>query len=188
MIKNAPRPQITPDLSEKEFKNYYWLKAELLQFCREVGLSTVGNKQEVGDRIAQFLRTGIKQEPRGRASKKTQLYPSELSLSTIVTESFTCTREVRDFFEAQVGPQFKFSVLLQRYIKHHPGITFRDIITKYHLLEQSKKSGELKTEIESQFEYNQFTRDYFGNPKNTGKSHSDCIAAWKTHKSKPKNN
>lgn len=75
---------------------------------------------------------------------------------------------------------------MQKYIKQHPGITFADIITEYHRQLESKKTGELKTQIGSQFEYNQFTRSYFADPKNAGKSRRDCIIAWNIHKSKPK--
>lgn len=77
-------------------------------------------------------------------------------------------------------------MLLQNYIKQHPGITFADIITEYHRQLERTKKGELKTEIGSQFEYNQFTRNYFANPKNAGKSRSDSIIAWNVLKSKPK--
>lgn len=185
MIQSTTRPPLTPAISEKDFRAYYWLKEELFQFCREVGLSTVGGKQEIAERIALFLRTGIKQKPHIPTSKPTPHY-EELSLSTKVTESFTCTREVRDFFEAQVGPHFRFSVLLQKYIKKNPGITFADIITEYHAQEQRKKSGQLVTTIDSQFEYNQFTRSYFQDPLNKSKSRNDCIEAWKVLKSKPK--
>lgn len=185
MTNNTTRPPLTPAISEKDFRDFYWLKTELLQFCREVGLSTLGGKQEIAERIALFLRTGTKQKPIPKGPQSTANY-SELSLTTIVTNAFTCTREVRDFFEAHVGPQFKFSVLLQKYIKQHPGITFADIITEYHHQNHRKKTGELITKIGSQFEYNQFTRTYFENPNNKGKSRTDCIAAWKEHKNKPK--
>lgn len=86
-----PRPPLIAGISEKEFKSYYWLKSELLQFCHDVTLSTHGGKQEVAERIALFLRTGVKQKPAAQELHPLTNY-KELSLNTIVTNAFTCTR------------------------------------------------------------------------------------------------
>ncbi|WP_445684008.1 SAP domain-containing protein [Viridibacillus sp. FSL H8-0110] len=51
------RPILSRDLNEKDFRNFYWLKEELLVFCRENGLSTSGSKVEITDRIVFFLQT-----------------------------------------------------------------------------------------------------------------------------------
>lgn len=183
----SKRPLLIPTMSEKDFRNYYWLKVELTQFCKELGLSTLGGKEEISQRIAYFLKNGMKLKSSKAVSQpKINSYNQSLSLSTIVSKSFTCSRIVRDFFESEVGPEFKFSVLLQNYIKNNPGITFADIITEYYRQKECKKKGELKTNIGPQFEYNQFTRSYFLDPVNACKSRDDCIAAWKDYKSKPK--
>ena len=38
------RPDLTRQLSAQDFRDYYWLKEELLAFCRAQGLSTLGSK------------------------------------------------------------------------------------------------------------------------------------------------
>lgn len=176
-------PVLNRSISEKDFRDFYWLKHELIQFCRTYGLSAVGGKQEVADRIALFLRTGKKQKPVTKIIKKSSKVQA-LSLQTVVTDSFRCTREVRNFFITHLGPQFKFSVVLQKYIKKNFGITFADIIAEHKRLKQLKKEGKLNLEIAEQFEYNRFTRAFFADPANAGKSRADCIAAWKAIKSK----
>ena len=54
--------------------------------------------------------------------------------------------------------------------------------------EKRKKDVTYKKQIGSQFEYNQFTRDYFSDPKNEGKKREDAIEAWNAIKVLPGNN
>jgi hypothetical protein len=46
-----------------------------------------------------------------------------------------------------------------------------------------KKKPDYQSDIGKQFEYNQFTRDFFLNEK--GKSQADAIQAWKIVKTQP---
>ena len=48
-----------------------------------------------------------------------------------------------------------------------------------------EKDPTYKTTIGAQFEYNRFTRDFFEDPNNKGKSKADAIAAWSEIKAKP---
>lgn len=50
------------------------------------------------------------------------------------------------------------------------------------------KNSSYKTTIGAQFEYNRFTRAFFEDPCNKGKSKADAIAAWNEIKSKPGSN
>jgi hypothetical protein len=173
---------LTKDLSVGEFEGYYWLKEELTQFCREHALPASGGKQELADRISCFLRTGsvsrIAIAP--RATRTQAFVPAEtLSLDTRVPENFRCGQEARAFFVDQVGAGFRFTVPLQAFIHAHPGISFGEIITEWRRLEALRKSGRLQVTIAPQFEYNQFTHDYFQDPRNQGKSRQDCVRAWK---------
>jgi len=170
------RPPLNRNINVQDFTDFYWLKSELQHFCKSHELSTTGSKQELADRIVTYLTTGKKQSPVKRDKK--QAFTEIFSLDAVVPAGFTCTREARNFFESHTDKHFKFSVQLQRYIKNNPEITFRDIITEYKRLEKLRKEGKLKTTISSQFEYNQFTRDFFADPKNKNKSKQDCIDAW----------
>lgn len=57
------RPNLTKEISEESFRDYYWLKQELQSFCRANGISASGSKIEISDRIEIFLLTGEIKKP-----------------------------------------------------------------------------------------------------------------------------
>lgn len=60
----SERPSLNQIKDEKTLREYYFLKEELVGFCRENGLPTTGGKLELTERIAVFLDSGeIKQAP-----------------------------------------------------------------------------------------------------------------------------
>jgi hypothetical protein len=52
------RPKLNMELDSAVFRNFYYLKQELINFGRENRLPTLGSKIELADRIAHFLDTG----------------------------------------------------------------------------------------------------------------------------------
>ena len=52
------RPILNKNLDSKTFRSYYFLKEEMVDFCKKYGLPTSGGKQEITDRIAYFLDSG----------------------------------------------------------------------------------------------------------------------------------
>ena len=65
------RPILDKNLDSATFRNFYFLKEELVNFCRENGLPSSGGKIEITDRIAHFLDTG---EILSVSRKKRQLF------------------------------------------------------------------------------------------------------------------
>lgn len=53
------RPKLDKSTDIKTFRAYYWLKEELVQFCKMNSLPTSGSKVEISDRIACYLDTGM---------------------------------------------------------------------------------------------------------------------------------
>ena len=49
------RPEPTTSLTGAELQRWYWLKSELLDLARELGISTAGGKIELTERIAARL-------------------------------------------------------------------------------------------------------------------------------------
>ncbi len=41
------RPELAITISVSDFKNHYWLKSELLSFCRANRINTSGGKMEL---------------------------------------------------------------------------------------------------------------------------------------------
>ncbi|GGE55618.1 DUF6434 domain-containing protein [Priestia taiwanensis] len=177
------RPALTKEIHIEDFRAYYWLKEELQSFCRQHGMSASGSKGDITERIDVFLRTGEIQKPvRKRVSKPTENVV--LTLHTVITEHHRCSQHVRAFFKEVIGPKFHFSTYIQTYFKQNVGKTYQDVVNAWHEEEKRKKDPMYKKEISSQFEYNQFTRDFFADPANNGKSRQDAIDAWKEVKNK----
>lgn len=182
------RPELTRDLNVDDFHDFYWLKEELQIFCRGNGISASGSKMEILDRIAVFLETGKIQKPmRKRSSASTNVILGELSLDTVITENHRCSQVERAFFESVI-PKFHFSTYIQNYFKDNVGKTYRDVVDAWYGEDERKKDPSYKKQIGSQFEYNQFTRDYFADPKNKGKKREDAINAWNEIKALPGSN
>ena len=68
------------------------------------------------------------------------------------------------------------------------GKTYRDVVNAWYEEEERKKSPTYKRIIAPQFEYNQFTRDFFADPKNNKKSRQEAIEAWNIIKKLPGSN
>ncbi|MBD8034146.1 MULTISPECIES: DUF6434 domain-containing protein [Solibacillus] len=182
------RPELTKDLNVKDFRDFYWIKEELQTFCRANEISASGSKTEITDRIAIFLETGEIQKPvRKRSYSSTEIKLEELSLDTVITDNHRCSQVVRAFFTSVI-PKFHFSTYIQNYFKENVGKTYRDVMNAWYEEEKRKKDVTYKKQIGSQFEYNQFTRDYFSDPKNEGKKREDAIKAWNAIKVLPGSN
>ena len=171
------RPELSRDISVEVFRNYYYLKEELVKFCRKYDLQTTGSKQELTDRIAYFLETGKK---KSASSKRIQAESiGEITENTLIEANIVCSEKHRAFFKEKIGKTFSFNVAFQKWLKSNAGKTYADAIQAYYaILEEKKKS---KTVIDKQFEYNTYIRDFFAD--NNGMSLENAIKCWKYKKS-----
>ena len=170
----SDRPKLNKYLSSKLFREHYYLKEELVSFCRENGLSTVGGKLELTERIEHFLDTGEALKPAAvRSSAKPTV--AELTVDSFIEADFVCSQKHREFFKREIGKGFSFNVQFQKWLKANGGKTYRDAINAYNKIMQAKKSS--KTVIDKQFEYNTYIRDFFAD--NPGGKLDDAIKCWK---------
>lgn len=183
------RPTLSKELNVQQFSDFYWLKEELQSFCRDNGISASGSKVEIADRIKTFLQTGeIKKPLRNTSNKAKSQTQTTLSLDTVIMENHRCSQQVRAFFKEAIHPKFHFSTYIQNYFKNNVGKTYRDVVDTWHEEELRKKDPSYQKEIAPQFEYNQFTRDFFADPNNKGKSREEAIEAWNAIKKLPGSN
>lgn len=177
------RPELNNKLDGKTFRKWYWLKEELVQFCRENRIPASGGKTELTDRIAYFLDTGkiLSSNTSKRSASKTT---SEITLDSLIEPDFVCSEKHRAFFKEQIGNSFSFNVAFQKWLKTNTGKTYADAVASYHEIKAEKKTG--KTKIDGQFEYNTYVRDFFD--RNKGRSLDDAIKCWKYKKSLPGHN
>lgn len=166
------KPELSKFMNAETFSSYYYLKEELVAFCKELGLPTSGNKQELTKRIAYFLETGCCLQPSKRVIKKA--IHEDLYLTTLIEPNIICSEKHRTFFKQHIGSSFTFCVTFQKWLKHHAGKTYADVIAAYHQLLQDKSTQDSK--IGEQFAYNAYIRAYFADHKN-GRL-QDAIACW----------
>ena len=171
------RPDLNTNLDSRTFREYYYLKEELVDFCRKHNLQSTGGKLELTDRIAEFLDTG----KRNTATHSKRKSPSvgEITLDTVIESNFVCSEKHRAFYKEQIGNSFSFNVLFQKWLKSNAGKTYRDSIDAYYQILEDKKKK--KTTIDKQFEYNTYIRDFFADNKD--KTLEQAIKCWKYKKS-----
>ena len=195
--KNTTRPPLTKDMESKDFKEYYFLKEELKEFCRNEGLKLSGSKNQLEEKIIYYLDTGKSldeskisennNENNNENNDKLTNFnsnkfnlnddESEIRLDSLLGENFKCSEDKREFFEREIGKGFKFKVKFQKWLKANPDKTYQDAINAYHELQNSNE----KTKIDKQFQYNQYIRDFFED--NDGKTLKDAIKCWNYKKS-----
>ena len=173
----SERPKLSLNISVDTFKNYYFLKEELVDFCRQNGLQTSGSKQELTERIACFLETG--KRTKTNPKPKSTVNIGDITEDTLIEPNIVCSEKHRAFFKEKIGKTFSFNVAFQKWLKSNAGKTYADAIQAYYaILEEKKKS---KTVIDKQFEYNTYIRDFFAD--NNGMSLENAIKCWKYKKS-----
>lgn len=170
------RPILDKNLDGKTFREFYYLKDELVDFCRKNNLPTSGGKIEITNRIAYFLDTGEIQA--ATTVKKKAPVIMGLDLDTPIESNFVCSQNHRDFFKEHIGSSFSFNVSFQKWLKANTGKTYGEAIDAYYQILENKKSS--KTKIDKQFEYNTYIRDFFAD--NKGKSLEEAIKCWKYKK------
>lgn len=177
MVNNMDeRPDLNKQLDVQTFRNYYYLKEELISFCRANGLPTSGGKIEITNRIAHFLETGEILFTKVKSKVKTDI--GVITENTKIEMNFVCSEKHRAFFKEKIGSTFSFNVTFQKWLKSNTGKTYAEALGAYYQILEEKKKG--KTVIDKQFEYNSYIRDFFKD--NQGRSLEDAIKCWKYKK------
>lgn len=170
------RPVLDKNLDSATFRDFYYLKKELVDFCRGNDIPASGGKIELTDRIAYFLDTG--EVLSASKVKKKAAVVSEINKNTRIETDFICSERHRAFFKEHIGSGFSFNVAFQKWLKSNGGKSYKEAITAYYQILEDKKKG--KTKIDKQFEYNTYIRDFFAD--NQGKTLEQAIQCWKYKK------
>lgn len=166
------RPELSRNLDFNLLRSYYYLKEELMEFCRQEELQTTGGKIELTDRIARYLETGEKLFIKTQVKANVNI--GDISEDGIIECNFICSEKHRLFFKNRIGSSFSFNVLFQKWLKENAGKTYKEAIEAYHQIKANKKKG--TTKIDQQFEYNTYIRNFFAD--NSGKSLKQAIKCW----------
>ena len=152
----SERPKLDMGLNGETFRNYYYLKKELIDFCRKNNLPVSGSKVELADRIEYFLNTG--KILQGSVKRKSAINMEVIAENTVIEPNVVCSEKHRAFFIEKIGKSFSFNVLFQKWLKSNAGLTYGDAIEAYYQILEEKKKG--KTVIDKQFEYNTYIREF----------------------------
>lgn len=172
------RPDLTCAVDADSFRGYYYLKEELVDFCRKEGLQTTGGKLQLTERIAFYLQSGIKTTTVYKTVKPRKT--DAITLETLIESPFVCSEKHRAFFKERIGGGFTFTVSFQKWLKSNAGKTYQEAVEAYTQCLQEKKKNQ--TSIDRQFEYNTYIRAFFAD--NAGKTLQDAIQCWNHCKSK----
>jgi hypothetical protein len=180
---------LRPEMDVTEFRAFYWMKADLVRFARQLGLPTRGYKPELAARIERRLEglpalTESVVEP--SSAKRDSDKP--LRRATPVVR-YRCDAKTRAFFVSQIGLGFHFTYRLNQYRLAHRTLTYGDLVDEWIAERDRRLNSTYKPEIAQQGKYNRFIRDYFADELNRGRSLRDAAAAWnaiKTRKGDPR--
>lgn len=173
------RPPLDRSLAVDIFLDWYWLKAELIQFCSQEQLSAQGSKAEITDRIATYLRSGERVRPAMRPKASSNM-PVKFELYSVIEPGWRCTENLRTFLKIHLGAGFKFNSVMRDYVLHRPGCTLADAIDAY----KANKLAPRNPDIPTQFEYNRFMRSF--RQANSTASHDEVIKSWRKHRDTPR--
>lgn len=163
------RPRLNSRLSTDEFCAWYWLKSELIDFCRLERLSPSGSKAELSERVIVFLAGGAPSRGSARRSRRAAM-PETFTLQTRIAPGWRCTRNLSDFFKQHCGKGFCFNALIRDFVHNRPGATLAEAIQSFRQADSSP------SEIQPQFEYNRHVRAFY--EANPGASRQQMLDAW----------
>jgi hypothetical protein len=174
------KPILNKEISLEDFNDFYWLKKELVHFCRTLGISSVGGKIEISDRIRTYLSTGkiVKQVKNTHKTTSKFDWDNEvLTKNTMITDNYKNGANVRSFFIQEIGSHFRFNVIFMKWMKENIGKTLDEAILEWKRIEELKKDRDFVSEINPQFEYNRYMRAFIEDNPNL--SSKDAMNFWK---------
>ena len=164
--------------TKEELYGTYFLKKDLINICKKYNLPTTGSKGNLLEYICCFIENKhVKKVSKVKIKINSDFEPS---IDKKIDENYSNNEIHRTFFTKTIGKYFKFNVTFMNWMAKNKGIkTYNDAIEEYNKILLDKKDGK-KTKIGKQFEYNQYTRDFFKNNPNL--TREDCIKCWKYKK------
>ncbi|MBH0775601.1 hypothetical protein IT779_04760 [Nocardia sp. NEAU-351] len=162
-----------------ELRRWYWLKQELADFARTSGIRATGDKQLLTDRIAAALDGVAFTEPAPPPPAAGAQLRAPFDGGSRIPVGQRCSQPLRAWFTEQVGPGFCFDAPMREFFAGADGSrTLADGLEHWY---GSRDQGEKS--IDSQFEYNRFTRAWHRAHPNGARS--ELVAAWQEYRGRP---
>jgi Domain of unknown function (DUF6434)/SAP domain-containing new25 len=179
------RPPITSFKTGTALKRWYWLKEELVAYCKITAINYTGGKFDILNRIANILdgkkSAGKKQDKKTIATF--DWHSALLTPETKITDSYKNSQNVRRFFKQHCGAAFHFSIPFMAWMKNNNGKKLRDAVKEWKRLDTLKKDKNFKSVIPAHNQYNQYIRDFFTD--NPAASLTNARRCWKLKRQLP---
>ncbi len=111
----------------EDYRSYYWMKSDLIDFARELGLPTHGYKPELSIRIERRLR-GLPDQAESTPKKSKERDSDRPLRRETPVVNYYSDAKTRAFFRAQIGPEFHFTYYLNQYRLARTGLEYGDLI------------------------------------------------------------
>ncbi|MEM9338929.1 MAG: DUF6434 domain-containing protein [Bacteroidota bacterium] len=180
------RPDFSVITSGEEFNQWYWLKEEMFQICKESGLPTSGSKFELRDRIMFALDHdgAILSVPKKKKPTSSFDWANErLTLHTFITDNVSFGPNFRKFMASQLDQKFSCHSDFMHWVKMNVGKTLEDAVTEWKRLEDRKKDPAFKRKIADHNMMSQYVRDFLAD--NKGKTTKEAVHFWKAKRKMP---
>ena len=103
----SERPKLNKEMDSEIFRDFYYLKEELVDFCRANNLPVSGNKMELTERIACFLATGEIVAASVKSVRNANV--GEITENTVIESDIVCSQKHRAFFRGKIGKRIALS-------------------------------------------------------------------------------
>jgi len=182
------RPSFFDIKSGNEFNNWYWLKTELVDICKSLGIPHSGRKFDLRDRIICAIDGEEEIKPIKTTRKKSSFNWAKevLTPDTIITDNVSFGPNFRNFMKVHIGNTFSCHSDFMGWVRVNEGKTLHDAIEIWFELESRKEDPNFKREIAEHNMFNKYTRDFLQD--NEGMSFESARKFWLLKKKLPAKN
>jgi len=183
------RPDFPSIASGEEFNRWYWLKEEMVDILKAIGLPYTGGKFELRDRIMYALdhNGGLKPEQKKARPKSRFNWAREvLTPETVITDNVSFGPNFRRFMKGQIGPRFSCHSDFMDWVKEHPGKTLEEAVKAWEDLEARKDDPTFKRDIADHNMLAQYVRDFLADQPD--KNLKDALHFWNLKRHLPMEN
>jgi SAP domain-containing new25/Domain of unknown function (DUF6434) len=153
------------------------MKHELVTFARQLGVSAVGDKPSLTERIAAQLGGRPVPQPVRRTTVSNRI-PEVLTMDTVLPPRQASSQQLKAFLVGHIGKQFTYDIHMRTYISSDSPKTIADVIAHWYATRNVPKPETLP-----QLELVRFMKAWHAaNPNGTA---LERRAGWQIHKSLP---
>lgn len=176
---HTSRPPLDSHISTEEFQRWYWLKTELTEFARLLGVRVSGGKELLTARIAAKLDGREFIEPSAPKGGERRQLSGPLAPETVIPIGQRCSQVVRAWMTEQAGDGFHFDAEMRAFLAESDGTkTMQDALDHWRATR-----SQTQRDIDPQFEYNRFTRSW--HEDHPDESRDALLAAWQEYRARP---